>query len=126
MRREIVAVIIGPARAFRDALESNLRPPGFRIIASKAKLSDISRGPPSEPYLFVIECSESPELHTAQVAELRQQNPLARIALVGKRWTPPDIATAFEAGANAYFAEAAVSKEFMQALNLITRQSITH
>jgi hypothetical protein len=32
-----------------------------------------------------------------------------------------DIATAFEAGANAYFAEAAISREFLQAINLITR-----
>jgi DNA-binding NarL/FixJ family response regulator len=123
MTQAVEAVIVARASAFRDALESNLRAPGFRVITSKAKLSDISRGelPRSEPYLIVIECSESPGLHTAQVAELRQQNPLARIALVGQRWTPPGIATAFEAGANAYFAEAAVSKEFLQAMNLITR-----
>jgi DNA-binding NarL/FixJ family response regulator len=123
MTQAVATVIVVRARAFRDALESNLRPPGFRIITSKAKLSDIGRGvlPRSGPYLIVIECSESPGLHTAQVAELRQQNPLARIALGVQRWTPPDIVTAFEAGANAYFAEAAVSKEFMQAMNLITR-----
>ena len=123
MNQVVAAVIVAQASAFRDALESNLRPPWFRIVTSKAKLSDIGRGelPGSEPYLIVIECSESPDLHTAQVAEHRQQNPLARIALVGQRWTPADIATAFEAGANAYFAEAAVGKEFMQAMNLITR-----
>jgi hypothetical protein len=123
MTQAVAAVIVVRAGAFRDALESNLRPPAFRIVASTARLIDISRGelPGSERYLIVIECSESPGLHTAQVAEHRQQNPLARIALVGQYWTPPDIATAFEAGANAYFAEAAVSKEFMQAMNLITR-----
>jgi two-component system, NarL family, nitrate/nitrite response regulator NarL len=123
MTQAVAAMIVAQASAFRDALESNLRCPGFRIITSTAKLSDIGRGelPESEPYLIVIECSESPGLHTAQVAALRQQNPLARIALVGQRWTPADIANAFEAGANAYFAEAAATKEFMQAMNLITR-----
>jgi DNA-binding NarL/FixJ family response regulator len=57
----------------------------------------------------------------AQVAELKQQHRLARVVIVGQRWTPADIARAFEAGANAYFAEAAISKEFMQVMNLITR-----
>jgi DNA-binding NarL/FixJ family response regulator len=123
MRRQIPTVIVAPGGAFRNALESNLHPPAFRVITTKATLSDLGLGelPRSEPYLVVIECSESPGLHTAQVAALRQQNPLARIALVGQRWTPADISTAFEAGANAYFAEAAVAKEFMQAMNLITR-----
>lgn len=123
MRREILAVIVAPTGAFRDALESNLHPPAFRIIATKTTLSDIGRGelPRSEPYLVVIECDESLGPHTAQIAKLRQQNPLARVALVGQRWTSAEIASAFEAGAKAYFAEAATSKEFMQAVNLITR-----
>jgi two-component system, NarL family, nitrate/nitrite response regulator NarL len=123
MLRAIAAVIVARAGPFRDALESNLRPPAFRIVASKASLSDISRGelPGSDPCLVVIECGESPGPFTGQIAELKQQNPLARVALVGQHWMPADIATAFEAGVNAYFAEAAVSKEFLQALNLITR-----
>jgi hypothetical protein len=122
MTQAVTTVIVAHASALRDALESNLRPPAFRIITSKVKLSDISRGelPRTEPYLIVIECSGSPGLHMADVAALRQQNPLARIALMGLRWTLTDIATAFEAGANAYFAEAVVGKEFMQAMNLIT------
>jgi DNA-binding NarL/FixJ family response regulator len=123
MRREILAVIVGPARAFRDALESNLRPPAFRIIASEATLMDVSRGelPRSEPYLVVIDCGESFGPHTAQIAELKQQSPLACIATVGQSWPPADIASAFEADVSAYFAETAISKEFMQAMNLITR-----
>ena len=123
MRREIPTVIVAPTDAFRDALESNLHPPAFRVITTKTTLSDIGRGelPRSEPYLVVIECGESPGPHTAQIAELKQQNPLARVAIVGQRWTFAEIANAFESGANAYFAEAAMSKEFMQAMNLITR-----
>jgi DNA-binding NarL/FixJ family response regulator len=123
MRREIPAVIVAPTGAFRDALESNLHPPAFRVITTKTTLSDIGRGelPRSEPYLVVIECGESLGPHTAQIAELKRQNPLARVVLVGQRWTWAEIASAFEVGAEAYFAEAAMSKEFMQAVNLITR-----
>jgi DNA-binding NarL/FixJ family response regulator len=123
MRQGLAAIIVAPAGPFRDALESNLCPPAFRIVASKASLSDISRGelPPSEPCLVVMECGESPRPLTDQIAQLKQQNSLVRVALLGQRWTPADIAGAFEAGANAYFAEAAVSKEFLQAINLIIR-----
>jgi DNA-binding NarL/FixJ family response regulator len=123
MRYEVPTVIIAPSGAFRDALESTLRSPAFRIIATKATLSELSRGelPQSELYLVVIECDETMGSHTAQIAELKQQNPLARVAIVGRRWTSAEIASAFEAGANAYFAEAAIGKEFMQTMSLITR-----
>jgi hypothetical protein len=89
MRREIPAVIFGPARAFRDALERNLRPAGFHVVASKETLTEVSRGelPRSGPCLIVIECGESLGPHTAQIAELKQQNPLAGIMVVGQRWT---------------------------------------
>jgi DNA-binding NarL/FixJ family response regulator len=122
MPRAIAAVVVGPAGPFREALESNLCPPAFRIVACKANLSDVSGGelPRSEPYLVVIECGESPSLLVGQIAEHKRQNPLVRVALLGHRWTPADIATAFESGANAYFAETAISREFLQAINLIT------
>lgn len=122
MHRDILAITVAPAGAFRDALESNLRPSGFRV-SSKSTLADVSRGelPRSQPYLVVIECGENVGPHTAQIAQLKQQNPLARVVIMGRSWTPADIAIAFEAGANAYFAEATTGKEFMQAANLITR-----
>jgi DNA-binding NarL/FixJ family response regulator len=123
MAQAIAAVIVAPASPFRDALESNLCPPAFSVVATKTSLSDINRGelPRSDPYLIVIECGEGPGTLIAQIAELKQQNPLARVAVVGQRWKPSVIATAFEAGVNAYFAEVAVSKELLQALNLLTR-----
>jgi DNA-binding NarL/FixJ family response regulator len=123
MRQALAAIVVAPAGPFRDALESNLCAPAFRVIASKARLSDIIRGelPGSEPCLVVIECGESLGPLSGEIAQLKQQNPLARVVVVGRYWMPADIATAFEAGAKAYFAEAAVSKEFLQAINLLKR-----
>ena len=123
MSCEIPTIIVAPDRAFRDALESNLRPPAFRIITTKAKLRDIGRDelPRSELCLVVMECGERLGPHAAQIAELKQKNPLARVAIVGQRWASTEIESAFEAGANAYFAKATMSKEFMQAMSLITR-----
>ena len=123
MTQAVAAVIVARVGAFRDSLESNLGAAGFHIIASKATLTDLSREevPRSQPSLVVIECGKRLGPHTAQIAELKQQNPLSRVVVVGQRWRPADIASAFEAGASAYFAEAVISKEFMQAMNLITR-----
>jgi DNA-binding NarL/FixJ family response regulator len=119
----VPAVIIVRAGPFREALERSLCPPAFRVITSKANLIDVSHGelPRSEPFLVVVECGEGPGPLSAQIAQLKQENPLARVALVGRNWLSADIATTFEAGASAYFAEAAISKEFLQAINLITR-----
>lgn len=125
MKLAIGAIIVGRVGPFRDALESHLCPPTFLVLASVATLKDINREklPRSEPCLIVLECGESPGPLTGEIAQLKQQNPLARVAVVGQRWKPADIATVFEAGANAYFAEAAITKEFLQAMNLLARQS---
>jgi DNA-binding NarL/FixJ family response regulator len=118
----ISAVIVATAGPFRRALESHLCPPAFRVVASKASVSDISPGElPQSACLFVIECGEGPAPLMGQIAQLKRQNPLARVVLVGRHFVPADIATAFEAGVNAYFADAIISTELLQAINLITR-----
>lgn len=123
MPQSVAAVIVGSTGSFREALLSNLRPPAFRVVAPKGTLSDLGweEFPRTEPYLVVIQCGESPRALTAQIAQFKQQNPQARVALLGQHWGPADIGTALEAGASAYFAEAAISKEFLQAIKLITR-----
>jgi DNA-binding NarL/FixJ family response regulator len=123
MNEAVAAVIVARAGAFREALENNLRPAGFHVVTSKATLTDVNHGelPQSQPCLVVIECGSSLGPHRAQIIKLKQQNPLARVVVVGQSWTTADIASAFKAGVNAYFAEATISKEFLQAVNLITR-----
>jgi DNA-binding NarL/FixJ family response regulator len=117
-------LIVAPAGPFRNASESILTPPAFRILATKKSLSDTSPGdlPTTEPCLVVIECGESPGAVTRQITQLRQHHPLARVALAGQHLKPLDIASAFEAGVSAYFTEAVISPEFLHAIkNLITR-----
>lgn len=123
MHRSIATVIVGLNAPFREALSNHLRPPAFRLLATKPSLSDIVSGelPRSERCLVVIECRESPLSLTAKIAQLKEQNPLVRVALLGQHWAPADIAGAFKSGANAYFAEAIMSEEFVKAIELITR-----
>jgi DNA-binding NarL/FixJ family response regulator len=123
MRQSTAVVIVGPTASFREALASNLCLVAFRIVASGESLGDLrwEELPRSGPYLAVIECGESPRLLVAKVAQLRRRNPQARVALLGHHWASADIAMAFEAGASSYFAEATVSKEFLQTIKWITR-----
>lgn len=123
MQRSIATIIVGPNDAFREAISNSLRPAAFRVVASKPTLIEINSGeiPRSERCLVVVECAESPHLLAAQIAQLKRQNPMVRVALMGKRWQLTDIAAVFQAGANAYFAEATTSEEFLKAIELITR-----
>jgi DNA-binding NarL/FixJ family response regulator len=123
MRQSTAVVIVGRTAPFREALASNLCPAAFRIVASEQSLGDLrcEQLPRSGPYLAVVECGESPGLLVAKVAQLRQWNPQARVALLGYHWGSADIAMAFEAGASAYFADATIGKEFLQTVKWITR-----
>ena len=116
--------LVGQSTALREELTKFLRPPAFRVVTSRPSISEIGSGefPQSDPCLLIIECSESSRLLIPQIAQIKQRNPLARIALLGHHWLPDEIAAAFQAGANAYFAEATASAEFQMAIELITQR----
>ncbi len=121
MRRTIPTVIVGATTLLREGLTKILGPRGFRVVASKPTMSDIGSEEflPSDPCLLVIECGDSSQSLIPQIAAVKQQTPLVRVALLGHHWPPPEIAAAFQAGANAYFAEATASDEFIRAIELI-------
>ena len=128
MRRTIPTTIVGTTTLLREGLIKILRPMGFREAASKQSMAEIKAGdfPPSGPCLLIIQCSDSSQLVIPQITTVKQQVPPVRIALLGRRWPPDEIAAAFQAGANAYFAEATASEEFVRAIELIMlgRQTI--
>jgi two-component system, NarL family, nitrate/nitrite response regulator NarL len=121
MSRTVPTVIAGPTTLLREGLAAILGPLGFRVVASKTALSEIGpeEFPPSDPCLLVIECNGDWRRLVSQISAVKQQTPLVRIALLGDRWQPSEIAAAFFAGANAYFAEATASDEFVRAVELI-------
>jgi DNA-binding NarL/FixJ family response regulator len=122
MHQSAAVVIVGPTVLFRQTLARKLFPTACRIVASKEALSDLKweQLPRSEHYFIVVECSESPQSLAAEVAKIKQRNPLTRVVLLGHHWSAADIAMAFEAGVSAYFAEATISKEFLQTIKRFT------
>jgi DNA-binding NarL/FixJ family response regulator len=115
-------VIVTPTALLCKQLSEVLCPPAFRVIGFKRSFSEISLEdiPRSDVYLLLIECIEKPQTVIAELPSIKQWNPLARVALLGRHFQPNEIARAFQAGANAYFAETTIGKDILAAVQLIT------
>jgi two-component system, NarL family, nitrate/nitrite response regulator NarL len=121
MRRTVPAAIVGSSTLLREGVTRILNSARFRVFASKPTVTELEleKFPQSEPWLLIIECGNSAPTLTAHVAAIKEKFPLARVALLGHHWGMSEITAAFEAGANAYFAEATASDEFIKAIGLI-------
>ena len=121
MRRIVPTMIVGASALFREGLSRILGPAGFRVLASKSAFSEIDTGefPRADSCLLLIRCDDSSHSLIPRLRAIKQECPFIRIALLGQHWPPSEIAAAFRAGANAYFAEATASDEFLCAIGLI-------
>jgi two-component system, NarL family, nitrate/nitrite response regulator NarL len=121
MRRIVPTMIVGASALFREGLSRILGTAGFRVLASKSVLSEIDTGelPRADPCLLVVQCDDNCGSLIRQFTALKQEFPLIRIALLGHHLPSSEIAASFRAGANAYFAAATASDEFVNALGLI-------
>jgi two-component system, NarL family, nitrate/nitrite response regulator NarL len=120
-RRAIVTIIVGPTTLFRESLAKVLRPPAFRVAASKASVNDLDFAAFSygDACLLVIEPGEPSGIVIPHIVRFKQANPLGRVAILGGGWSREEIAAAFHAGANAYFADVINTAEFLKAIELI-------
>ncbi|HUZ33189.1 MAG TPA: response regulator transcription factor [Xanthobacteraceae bacterium] len=98
-----------------------LDPVGFRIVTSKPDMADVSFDelPKDEATLLVIEAGDEPHSVISHIVRFKQNQPLGRVVLVQNHWCTADIATAFEAGANACFTAIMDSNELLKAIELI-------
>jgi two-component system, NarL family, nitrate/nitrite response regulator NarL len=121
MRRTVPTAIVGSTTLLREGVTRILNSARFRVFTSKPSVSELEldKFPQSEPWLLIIECGDSAPSLTAQVVAVKEKFPLVRIALLGHHWGMAEITAAFQAGANAYFAEATASDEFIKAIGLI-------
>jgi DNA-binding NarL/FixJ family response regulator len=118
----MLTVIVSTNAILCKQLSTVLCPPAFRIVAFKRSISEISLEdiPRSDVCLLLIECIERAQTVIAELASIKRWNFLARVVLLGCHYQPNEIAKAFQAGANAYFADATISKDVLAAIRLIT------
>ena len=121
MSPTVPTVIIGTSIPLRERLSAILAPLDFLVVGSKTSLNEIGPEyfPASGFSLLIIECSDDADQLIYQIIAVKHQNPLIRIVLLGHQWQPPEIAAAFHAGVNAYFAEGMASEEFVRAILII-------
>ena len=120
-RRSIPTIIVGPTTLLREALGKMLARRGFRTVGATPSLAEADLGglAQADLCLLIMEFGNSPKSEIIDIAQFKEQRPRGRIALLGHRCQPLDIAAAFRAGANAYFSETTPSDEFLKAIDLI-------
>jgi DNA-binding NarL/FixJ family response regulator len=120
-RRAIATILVGQSTLLREGLARILVPPKFRVIASGPRIDalDASVLAPYEFRLLIIESGDDPSLDIERIAVFKREHPADRVAILGHRWRPTDIVTAFQVGANVYFAQVTASEEFLKAIELV-------
>jgi len=119
--RAIATIIVGQRTLLREGLARILLPPKFRIVASSPRIDalDAAALAQYELRLLIIESGGNPLSEIEHIALFRREHPLDRIAILGHRWRPSDIVTAFQAGVNVYFTQATAIEEFLKAIELV-------
>jgi two-component system, NarL family, nitrate/nitrite response regulator NarL len=120
-RRAIATILVGQSTLLREGLARILIPPKFRVIASGPRIDALDAGA-LDQYdlrLLIIESGDNPSSEIEHIALFKREHPLDRIAILGHRWRPSDIVTAFQVGANVYFAQVTASEEFLKAIELV-------
>jgi len=120
-RRAIATILVGQSTLLREGLARILIPPKFRVIASGPRIDalDASVLAQYEFRLLIIESGDDPSWDIEHIAVFKREHPADRIAVLGHRWRPTDIVTAFQVGANVYFAQMTASEEFLKAIELV-------
>jgi two-component system nitrate/nitrite response regulator NarL len=120
-RRAIATILVGQSTLLREGLARILIPPKFRVIASGPRIDalDADALAQYDLRLLIIESGDNPSLEIEHIALFKREHPLDRIAILGHRWRAVDIVTAFQMGANVYFAQVTASEEFLKAIELV-------
>jgi len=121
MRRHAVAtMLVGSNSLLREGLAHLLCPPKFRIVVSASIASlDVSALAQYQSSLLIVESCDAPALANEFIATIKRQNAAVRVAVLGSGWQLSDIVGAFQAGANAYFAQVQASEEFLKTIELV-------
>jgi two-component system, NarL family, nitrate/nitrite response regulator NarL len=117
-------VLVGPNALLREGLERILNASDFRVLAS-ASNSDVqisSSLPQNLPLLLIIEVGGDFRVTLSQIEHFKERYPAVRVAILAhahQLHQLADIVLAFQAGANAYFANVATSDVLIKSLELV-------
>jgi two-component system nitrate/nitrite response regulator NarL len=121
MQRPFATVLVGPSALVREGLTRILGAANFQIIAAASCVDEVvlTALARHRSVLLIIDCRNDLSAAIRQFALFKERHPGGRIAVLADRNEPSDIASAFRAGANAYFIKLTPSDAFIKSLELV-------
>jgi two-component system nitrate/nitrite response regulator NarL len=119
--RPFETAVIGPDAVLREGLAHILSANDFRVLASGTDVdySFVSSLPRNHSLLLVIEVGSDFDVIVRQITAFKHHCPSGRVAVLTHQHRLPDIMSAFQAGANAYFVNVATTAGFIKSLELV-------
>jgi two-component system nitrate/nitrite response regulator NarL len=116
-----VTVLLGPDPLVREGLMRILRPAGFRIAASIARMEEnvfISL-PGSQPLLFIIDAGHDASAAIGQIRRIKEEFSTGQIAILAAHNHQTEVVAAFRAGASCYLTKAMASEVLVKSFELV-------
>jgi two-component system nitrate/nitrite response regulator NarL len=114
-RRPFGTALVRPNEVLQEDLAC------VRMASSTTHVHDLAQVPLTQdhPTLVIVDAGDGPERTIAQIELLKEQYPLARIAVFADQYRRSDLVSAYRAGANACFVKTMSGGAFFKALKLI-------
>jgi DNA-binding NarL/FixJ family response regulator len=121
MRQVFATVLVEPNVLLREGLIRILNTGPFRILSSAASVEDsiLSRLSQARSLLLVIGVADDPDDTAKQIALFKEKHGSGRVAVLADCYQLTDVASAFRAGANAYFTKVTTCDALIKSLELV-------
>ena len=120
-QRPIATILVGPSVLVREGLSRVLSGTSFRVVASVSRVQDAVWASPSpnQAILLTIDAGDDQHAAVAQIRLFKEQHPSGRVAVLTDHYRLSDMVSAFQAGANVYFAKLVNCNAFTKTLELV-------
>jgi len=119
-RHSFATIIVGKSSLVRDGVAKILRSANFHVVASVSCADDLSGKVQSDrPLFLIVHAGNDFDFVLGQIGLFRDGYPDGRIAIVGDRYQPDELVSAFRAGARGCFAHVMTGDVFVRSLELV-------
>lgn len=116
-----VTALVGLDPLVREGLIRILRPAGFRIAASVARIDESAfvALPQDRPLLLILDAGHNPRAAIGQIQRARKDCSTGRLAVLAPYYRHADVVSAFRAGASCYLVRTMAGEALIKSLELV-------
>jgi two-component system nitrate/nitrite response regulator NarL len=120
-QKSFATVLIGKSVLIREGISRILRAEHFRISASASCVDELPLAKLEKHQLLflIVHTGDDFEFALSQIRLLREKHPKGRVAMVADHYRLDELASAFRAGANGYFADVMTCEAFIKSVELV-------